>query len=91
MNEHHTWDTLSLISIQHELAMNISSHDRLLPMVRRVLSICLRRLGVRRTRLFLRRDADQPQPEGTISGPGDSFCIIMPRGNPDNLQQIADS
>jgi diguanylate cyclase (GGDEF)-like protein len=88
MSEHHTWDTLSLISIQHELAMNISSHDRLLPMVRRVLSICLRRLSVRRTRLFLRRDSDQPIPEGVIPGPGDSFCVIMPRGNPDNLQKF---
>jgi diguanylate cyclase (GGDEF)-like protein len=87
MSEHHPWDTLSLISIQHELAMNISEHDRLLPMVRRVMSTCLRRLGIRRTRLFIRSDPDKPIPEGAIAGPGVSFCILMPWGNPDDLSQ----
>lgn len=90
MNRQHTWDTLSLISIQYELAMNISSHDGLLPMVRRVLSICLRRLGIRRTHLFLLRDADQPVPEGAIPGPGHSFCVVMPRGHPDDLHQVTE-
>lgn len=85
MSEQHPWDTLSLISIQHELAMNISAHDRLLPMIRRVMSICLRRLGIRRTRLFLRSDPEQPIPDGAIPGPGGSFCVAMPRGNPDSL------
>ncbi|MCG7927061.1 MAG: hypothetical protein JAY67_16185 [Candidatus Thiodiazotropha taylori] len=56
MSDSRQIDTLNLISIQHELAMNIGLDPQLVPMVRHLMKVCLRRLSVRRAYLFLRID-----------------------------------
>jgi diguanylate cyclase (GGDEF)-like protein len=78
MMESREIDTLSLISIQHELAMNIGLNPQLIPMVRRVMRICLRRLSVRRIYLFIRAEENERFTTETVPGPEGSFYISMP-------------
>jgi hypothetical protein len=78
MSEMQHLDTLSLISIQHEIAMNIGLNPELVPMVRRILKICLRRLSVRRVYLFLPTTDIDCLPVGTSAGPEGSFYFSMP-------------
>lgn len=68
-------DTLSLISIQHELAMNIGLKPQLVPMVRHLMKVCLRRLSVRRVYLFLQIEEIELLP--TEANPGPEGCVYF--------------
>jgi diguanylate cyclase (GGDEF)-like protein len=89
MSEKHHLDTLSLISIQHELAMNIGLNPELAPMVRRIMKICLRRLSVRRVYLFLPTTDIDCLPDGAAAGPEGSFYFSMPADNRNEILETA--
>ncbi|MES9928301.1 MAG: bifunctional diguanylate cyclase/phosphodiesterase [Candidatus Thiodiazotropha sp. 6PDIVS] len=78
MTKTHQIDTLSLISIQHELAMNIGLKPQLVPMVRHLMKVCLRRLSVRRVYLFLLIEEDELLPAEANSGPEGCVYFAMP-------------
>ncbi|MCG7864840.1 MAG: bifunctional diguanylate cyclase/phosphodiesterase [Candidatus Thiodiazotropha taylori] len=78
MSDSRQIDTLNLISIQHELAMNIGLDPQLVPMVRHLMKVCLRRLSVRRAYLFLRIDEDELLPAEATPGPENSVFFAMP-------------
>jgi diguanylate cyclase (GGDEF)-like protein len=88
MTESREIDTLSLISIQHELAMNIGLNPQLIPMVRRVMRICLRRLSVRRIYLFIRAEESERFTTETVPGPEGSFYISMPADQQGDILEI---
>jgi diguanylate cyclase (GGDEF)-like protein len=90
MSEIHHLDTLSLISIQHELAMNIGLNPQLEPMVRRIMKICLRRLSVRRVYLFLPIAETDCLPEGAEIGPEGSFYFSLPADNSNEILEAAE-
>ncbi len=81
-------DSLNLMSIQHELAMNIGLNPKLVPMIRSIMKICLRRLSIRRIHLFLRHNEDDTIPAETFQGPDQSFYFFMPAGNHNDIMQI---
>lgn len=90
MNIRDQIDTLSLMSIQHELAMNIGLNPQLMPMIRRIMKICLRRLSIRRIYHFISfEEGDIPALE-MHEGPGDSFYYFMPSGDKKDILQVAE-
>ena len=88
MSPPHRLDTLSLISIQHELAMNVGLSPHLMPMVRGSMKICLRRLSVRRVYLFLRINDPERRPAEMVAGPEDSCYFFMPARTQGDVLQV---
>jgi diguanylate cyclase (GGDEF)-like protein len=84
----HGMDTLSLISIQHELAMNIGLNPQLVPMVRHVMRVCLRRLSVRRVYLFMQIKRGEEFPKETLPGPEGSFYFAKPANSQVSILSI---
>ncbi len=80
-------DTLSLMSIQHELAMNIGPNPQLIPLLRHFMKVCLRRLSIRRIYYFRHYNDEDIIPAESHQGPGKSFYFFMPSGNAKNLLQ----
>ena len=90
MNIRDQVDTLSLMSIQHELAMNIGLNPQLMPMIRRIMKICLRRLSIRRIYHFISfEEGDIPAIE-MHGGPGDSLYYFMPSGDQKDILQVSE-
>jgi diguanylate cyclase (GGDEF)-like protein len=83
-------DTLSLMSIQHELAMNIGLNPQLMPLLRHFMKTCLRRLSIRRIYYFRSYDDEDIIPDESHEGPGKSFYFFMPSGNAKSWQQTPD-
>ncbi len=80
-------DTLSLMSIQHELAMNIGLNPQLIPLLRHFMKVCLRRLSIRRIYYFRHYNDEDIIPVESHQGPEKSFYFFMPSGNAKNLLQ----
>jgi len=74
-----TMGTLGLVSIQHELAMNICMAPELKPMVREFMKVCLRRLDISRTRMIVL--TSPPEDSSLISDTASGHIhISMPEG-----------
>lgn len=73
-------ETLNLISIQHELGMNIGLAPELNPMVRKFMAVCLRRLDVRRVHLCLLSGAVRNSFEEETPPKAGAIRISVPEG-----------